>query len=55
MCKRPAITDLEAALNFATSALSNAAEVWVQCSPEQKQRFQRVLFPNGLVFDGESY
>ena len=29
--------DLEEALNFATSALSNAAEFWIQCSPEQKQ------------------
>jgi len=47
--------DLEAALNFATNALSNAAEFWIQCSPEQKQRFQSVLFPNGLIFDGESY
>jgi len=47
--------DLEAALNFATNALSNAAQFWIQCSPEQKQRFQRVLFPNGLVFEGESY
>jgi hypothetical protein len=47
--------DLAAALNFATNALSNPAQFWIQCSPEQKQRFQRVLFPNGLVFDGESY
>src|SRR6185503_331992 len=47
--------DLEAALNFAVSALSNAAAFWNQCSPEQKTRFQRVLFPEGLVFDGEGY
>ena len=47
--------DLEAALNFAMNALSNAASFWSQCSPEQKQRFQRVLFPEGLVFEGASY
>ena len=47
--------DLEATLNFATNALSNGAEFWIQCSPDQKQRFQRVLFPNPLVFHGESY
>ena len=47
--------DLEAALNFAVNALSNAAAFWNQCSPEQKPRFQRVLFPDGLVFDGEVY
>ncbi len=47
--------DIEAALNYATSALSNAAMFWTQCSADQKQRFQRVLFPDGLIFDGESY
>jgi hypothetical protein len=47
--------DLEAALNFATSALSNVAAFWIQCSTDQKQRFQKVLFPNGLIFNGETY
>ena len=47
--------NLEAALNFATSAVSNAALFWTQCSADQKQRFQRVLFPDGLIFDGKSY
>jgi hypothetical protein len=47
--------DLEAALKFATNALGNAAAFWIQCSADQKQRFQRVLFPNGLVFDGDTY
>ena len=47
--------DIEAALNYATSALQNAAKFWIQCSSDQKQNFQRVLFPEGLVFDGESY
>jgi site-specific DNA recombinase len=47
--------DLETALNFATSTLSNAALFWTQCSADQKQRFQTILFPDGLVFDGENY
>jgi len=47
--------DIEAALNYATDAPRNAARFWIQCSADQKQNFQRVLFPNGLVFDGESY
>src|SRR5215472_11036358 len=47
--------DIEATLNFATSALSNAAEFWKRCSLDQKQRFQQVLFPQGLRFDGESF
>ncbi|HUS12508.1 MAG TPA: hypothetical protein VMZ30_18715 [Pyrinomonadaceae bacterium] len=36
--------DLEAALNFAINALSNARAFWIQCSADQKQRFQRVLY-----------
>lgn len=47
--------DIEAALNFATGALTNAATFWTQCSGDQKQRFQRALFPDGLIFGGESY
>ena len=47
--------DIQAALNYATNALRNAAKFWIQCSGEQKQSFQRVLFPEGLVFEGESF
>jgi hypothetical protein len=47
--------DVEAALNYATNALRNAAKFWIQCSADQKQNFQRVLFPEGLIFDSESY
>ena len=46
--------DIEAALNYATNALLNAAKL-IQCSSDQKQTFQRVLFPEGLEFNGESY
>ena len=35
--------DLEAALHFATNALSNAAQFWIQCSPDQKQRFESAV------------
>ncbi len=47
--------DIETSLNYATNALTNAATFWTQCSADQKQTFQRVLFPNGLIFDGETY
>jgi site-specific DNA recombinase len=47
--------NVEAALNYATDALRNAARFWIQCSADQKQNFQRVLFPKGLVFEGEGY
>jgi ribosomal protein L16/L10AE len=36
--------DLEAALNFATNALSNAAQFWIQCSPEQNSDFKEYCF-----------
>lgn len=47
--------DMEASLGFATNVLSNAARFWIECSPEQKERFQRILFPEGLRFDGEGF
>ena len=47
--------DIEAAINYATNALRNAAKFWIQCSADQKQNFQRVLFTVGLMFDRESY
>ncbi len=47
--------DVEAALNYATNALQNAAKFWIQCSADQKQSFQRVLFPQRLLFEGESF
>ena len=47
--------DIEGVPNYATHTLQNAAKSWIQCSSDQKQNSQRVLFPDGLVFDGESY
>jgi len=47
--------DIEAALNYATNALGNAAKFWIQCSADQKQTFQRVLFPEGLIFEGDGF
>ena len=41
-------------MDYAGQVLSNAGKLWIEFNLEQKQRFQRVLFPNGLVFkDGE--
>jgi hypothetical protein len=47
--------EVESVLNFATYVLSNASRFWSECSLEQKQRFQSILFPEGLRFDGESF
>jgi site-specific DNA recombinase len=47
--------DMDASLGFATSVLSNAARFWIECSHDQKERFQRILFPEGLIFEGDGF
>ena len=42
--------DMEGMLNFASYAVSNAARIWVECTLDQKQRFQKSLFPDGIEF-----
>jgi hypothetical protein len=34
---------------------SRAADLWVQASLEQRQRFQQLFFPEGIAFDGTSF
>jgi uncharacterized protein YPO0396 len=46
--------EIEKVLDFAENLLLNAAEVWRQCSLEQKQRLQQALFPKGVEYiDGD--
>ncbi len=45
--------DLEAVLNFAEKALTSAAKIWVGATLEQRQRFQAMIFPKGLVYSRE--
>ncbi len=40
--------DVEGLLGFAEHLLGNAARLWMEATAEQKQRLQRVLFPQGL-------
>jgi DNA invertase Pin-like site-specific DNA recombinase len=47
--------DVEGLLAFAEHLLGNAASIWLELGIDQRQQFQRVLFPEGLVFDGESF
>ncbi len=35
--------------------LTNAARLWMELGLTQKQQLQRVLFPEGLRFDGERF
>ena len=42
--------DVEGVLNFAEHVILNAARLWTEFSSDQKQRLQRVLFPEGATF-----
>lgn len=46
--------DVEGILAFAERGLPRAADVWVQASLAQRQQLQRLFFPEGIGFDGNS-
>lgn len=43
--------DIESALSLAKHVLLNAARLWQELSLEQKQRFQKLLFPQGIEIE----
>jgi site-specific DNA recombinase len=47
--------DVEGILAFAERVLPRAADLWVQASLEQRQRFQQLFFPDGIAFDGKDF
>ncbi|MGE0706297.1 MAG: recombinase family protein, partial [Vicinamibacterales bacterium] len=47
--------DVEGILAFAERVLPRAADLWVQASLEQRQRFQQLFFPDGIAFDGNGF
>jgi len=47
--------DIEAVVNFATNAIGDASRFWSAATLDQKQRFQKISFPEGLRFDGERF
>jgi hypothetical protein len=47
--------DVEGILAFAERVLPRAADLWVQASLEQRQRFQQLFFPDGITFDGNRF
>ena len=47
--------DVEGILAFAERVLPRAADLWVQASLEQRQRFQQLFFPEGIAFDGNGF
>jgi hypothetical protein len=47
--------DMEGILAFAERVLPRAADLWVQASLDQRQRFQQLFFPDGIAFDGNRF
>ena len=47
--------DVEGILAFAERVLPRAADLWVQASLEQRQRFQQLFFPDGIALDGNGF
>ncbi len=42
-------------LAFAERVLPRAADLWVQASLKQRQRFQQLFFSDGVTFDGNGF
>jgi hypothetical protein len=42
---------VEGILAFAERVLPRAADLWVQASLDQRQRFQQLFLPDGIAFD----
>ena len=47
--------DVEGVLAFAEHVMTNADRLWMELSLDQRQQLQKVLFPEGLRFDGERF
>ena len=47
--------DVEGILAFAERILPRSADLWVQSSLDQRQRFQQLFFVDGIAFDGSGF
>jgi hypothetical protein len=47
--------DVEGILAFAERILPRAADLWVQSTLDQRQRFQQLFFPDGIAFNGSMF
>jgi hypothetical protein len=46
---------VEPVLNFSEHVIFNAARLWTEYSLAQKQRLQRILFPEGVTFSERGF
>ncbi len=47
--------DVEAVLSFAEKLVEQPKKLWLESSLEQKQRLQRVSFPDGVTYTSEGF
>jgi hypothetical protein len=47
--------DVEGILAFAERVLPRTADLWVHASLDQRQRLQKLFFPQGVAFDGNGF
>jgi hypothetical protein len=47
--------DMEASLGFARSVMTRTYQLWEAADPDQKRRLQKLIFPEGVSFDGEAH
>ena len=47
--------DVEGVLEFAEYVVLNAGRMWSEFSLEQRRKMQKVLFPEGLIYDGAAF
>ena len=45
--------DIEATLTFANNFIANLGRQWFEASPALRQRFQRLVFPEGITYNRE--
>ena len=47
------LNDVESCLNYCRFFLSNCASLWVGAELDLRQRFQNLIFPQGICYDGK--
>ena len=46
---------MEASLGFARAVMSRTYQLWEAADPDQKRRLQKLIFPEGVSFDGGAH
>jgi hypothetical protein len=47
--------DMEASPGFARAVMTRTYQLWEEADPDQKRRLQKLIFPEGVSFDGEAH